>query len=97
MAQLNITISEYVSFMKIPSSCTADRKNLLCDITNGSPLFKDTAVNFKLILDTTKLELGTDFSVFASVFSTSNELNEDDNVINDVIVMAEFSDVEIAG
>lgn len=96
LAQINITIFELVSFMKIPSSCKLDNKQLLCDINNGSPLYKGDLGFLKISLDTTKLE-GTQLLVKANVFSTGDESNENDNHANTVIPLAEFSDVEISG
>lgn len=47
-------------------------------------------------LDTTKLEL-VDFIVKAYVFSTGDELNETDNYVDNVVELAEFSDIEALG
>lgn len=96
LAQINITIFELVSFMKIPPSCKLDNKQLLCDINNGSPLYKGDLGFLKISLDTTKLE-GTQLHIKANVFSTGDESNENDNHANSVIPLAEFSDVEISG
>lgn len=96
LAQINITIFELVSFMKIPSSCKLDNRQLLCDINNGSPLYKGDLGSLKVSLDTTKLE-GTELVVKAHVFSTGDESNEVDNYANNVIPLVEFSDVEISG
>lgn len=96
LAQINITIFELVSFMKIPSSCKLDNKQLLCDINNNIPLYKGDLGFLKVSLDTTKLE-GTQLLIKANVFSTGDESNENDNHANSVIPLAEFSDVEISG
>ncbi|KAJ6640903.1 Integrin alpha-PS3 [Pseudolycoriella hygida] len=96
LAQINVTIFELVSYMKIPSSCKLDNKQLLCDINNGSPLYKGDVGTLKISLDTTKLE-GTQLVVKANAFSTGDESNESDNHVNTVIPLAEFSDIEISG
>lgn len=96
LAQINITIFDLISFMKIPSSCKLDNKQLLCDINSGTPLYKGDLGFLKISLDTTKLE-GTELIVKANVFSTGDESNEIDNHFNNVIPLIEFSDVEISG
>ncbi len=98
MAQIRITIFDGISFKKIPASCSnqPNAKELLCNINNGSPLFRGDNGRLRIDLDTTKLEL-VDFTVKAFVFSTGDELNETDNYVDSVIPLAEFSEIEALG
>lgn len=99
LTQLNISIPDSVSFLKIPSVCRqqADSNNdLLCDINGGSPLYNNSSAYFKLTLDTTKL-YGSQLHIKAHVLSTGDESNEMDNNYSNIISLAEFSDVEISG
>lgn len=98
LAQIRITIFDGISFKKTPASCSTqpNSKELLCNINNGSPLFNGEQGKLTIDLDTTKLEL-VDFIVKAYVFSTGDELNETDNYVDNVVELAEFSDIEALG
>lgn len=98
LAQIRITIFDGITFKKTPASCTnqLNTKELLCNVNNGSPLFKGDEGKLRIDLDTSKLEL-VDFIVKAYVFSTGDELNETDNFVDNVIPLAEFSEVEGLG
>lgn len=100
LAQIRVTIPErFVSFAKTPSNCefTDDATNImLCTLNGGSPLFINDHTSMKISIDTTKLN-GTEFSVKANVFSTGDELNNTDNVVENIITVGEFSDVEVIG
>lgn len=96
LTQLNISVSKSITFMKIPSNCRQMSAHLLCDINGGSPLFQGDIGYFTIALDTTKAS-GSAFTVSAHVFSTGDELNDLDNVIDNVIPVTEFSDIEIIG
>lgn len=96
LAQIRVEIPGGVLFSKVPSSCIMDVDDLLCDINNGSPLFNGNTATLKVMLDTTKLD-GEKLSIKAQVFSTGEEQNNDDNFVDMVIPLAEFSDVEISG
>lgn len=95
MAQIRITIFDGITFRKIPASCTSqpDTKELLCNVNNGIPLFNGDERKLTIDLDTSKLEL-VDFIVKAQVSSTGDELNEADNYVDNVIPLAEFSEIE---
>ncbi|KAG4071617.1 hypothetical protein HA402_011771 [Bradysia odoriphaga] len=98
LAQIRITIFDGITFKKTPASCTnqLNTKELLCNVNNGSPLFNGDEGKLRIDLDTTKLEL-VDFIVKAYVFSTGDELNETDNYVDNVIPLAEFSEIEGLG
>lgn len=96
LAQINITIPEVVSYVKTPSNCQCDNRKLLCNINTGIGLKKGEKVFVNISLDTTNLE-GTELLVNASVISTSDESNYNDNHAVDIIRLAESSDVEISG
>ncbi|KAJ6640899.1 Integrin alpha-PS3 [Pseudolycoriella hygida] len=98
LTQIRITIFDGITFKKTPASCTsqANTKELLCNINNGSPLFRGDEGKLTIDLDTTKLEL-VDFIVKAYVFSTGDELNETDNYVDNIIPLAEFSEIEAIG
>lgn len=102
LAQIRITLPESgVLFTKTPSNCKLDvdapNANIMeCDLNNGSPLFKGDKTGIQIGIDTTKLD-GTELVIRANVFSTGDELNELDNVVDDIIPLKEFSDIEIIG
>lgn len=98
LAQIRITIFDGITFRKTPASCSnqPNTKELLCNINNGSPLFNGDEGKLRIDLDTTKLEL-VDFIVKAYVFSTGDESNETDNYVDNIIPLAEFSDIEALG
>lgn len=99
LTQLNISIPDSVSFLKIPSVCrlqAESNNDLLCDINGGSPLYNNSSAYFKLTLDTTKL-YGNHLLIKAHVLSTGDESNEMDNSYSNMIYLAEFSDIEITG
>lgn len=98
LTQVRITIFDGITFKKTPASCSteANAKELLCNINNGSPLFNGDQGKLRIDLDTTKLELVDDI-VKAYVFSTGDELNETDNYVDNVIRLAEFSEIEVLG
>lgn len=99
LTQLNISIPDSVSFLKIPSVCRQQpdsNNDLLCDINGGSPLYNNSSAYFKLTLDTTKL-YGNLLHIKAHVLSTGDESNEMDNNYSNMIYLAEFSDIEISG
>lgn len=96
MAQINITIPESVNFLKTPSNCELENRQLLCNIKQGSPLKKGEIEFLNVTLDTINLQ-GTELLVKANVSSASDEGNDKDNYVIDVIPLSEFSDVEISG
>lgn len=46
LTQISVKISEMASFMKIPSSCSLDDKELICILNDGLPLFSNKQVSF---------------------------------------------------
>lgn len=102
LAQIRITLPDInVLFTKTPSNCkldeTAPNSNIMeCDLNNGTPLFKGDKTSIKISIDTTKLD-GNELNVKAHVFSTGDELNDSDNVVEDLIPLREFSNIEIIG
>lgn len=102
LAQIRITLPESeVLFTKIPSNCkldeTAPNSNVMeCDLNSGTPMFKGDRTSIRISVDTTKLD-GTELVVKAKVFSTGDELNDLDNAVDNVIALAEFSNIEVFG
>lgn len=100
LAQIRITLPESnILFTKTPSNCKLDESapnsNIMeCDLNNGTPLFKGDKTSIKISIDTTKLD-GSELVVKAHVFSTGDELNELDNVVEDNIPLKEFSNIEV--
>lgn len=50
LTQISVKISEMASFMKIPSSCSLEDKELICILNNGLPLFSNKQVRIIIIL-----------------------------------------------
>lgn len=102
LAQIRITLPETnIGFTKTPSNCVlgedpAETNIMLCDVNGGSPMFKGDTTSIRISVDTTKLD-GNELVVKANVFSTGDELNAEDNTVENIIPLAEFSDVEISG
>lgn len=102
LAQIRIALPDTgVLFTKTPSNCKLDEEapnsNVMeCDLNNGTPLFKNDKTTIKISVDTTKLD-GSELVIRANVFSTGDELNELDNVVDDIIPLKEFSNIEIIG
>lgn len=101
LAQIRIILPEAIGFTKTPSSCVLsdkpDEANVMtCDVNGGSPMFRGDSTSIRISVDATKLD-GNELLVKAHVFSTGDELNGDDNTVEDVIPLGEFSDIEISG
>lgn len=100
LAQIRITLPDSnILFTKTPSNCkldeTSPNSNIMeCDLNNGTPLFKGDKTSIKISVDTTKLD-GSELMIKANVFSTGDELNELDNVVENIIPLKEFSNMEI--
>lgn len=94
------TSPNLVRFMKIPAHCVrptgGNVSELVCDLNKGSPLMTGDETTFQIHLDTSSL-VGTEFRVRAEVLSTGDELNADDNVLDDVVPLTEFSTIEVSG
>lgn len=102
LPQIRITLPDAaIIFTKVPSNCKLDENainsNVMeCDLINGSPMFKNNKATLRVGIDTTKLD-GTELIVKSQIFSASDEQNDNDNYLEDVIPLAEFSDIEILG
>lgn len=94
------TSPEVLTFMKIPLSCNrpagGNSSELLCDLNNGSPLNSGDETTFRIHLDTRRL-VGSEFRVQAVAMSTGDEKNMADNEVEDIVPLAEFSTIEVAG
>ncbi|XP_031627778.1 integrin alpha-PS3-like [Contarinia nasturtii] len=101
LAQIRITLPESVLFSKIPSNCKFDENapnsNIMeCDLNNGSPMFKGDKTSIKMGIDTTKLD-GNELIVKAKVYSTGDELNDLDNIVENLIPLKTFNNMEVIG
>lgn len=102
LAQIRVTLPDSnIAFTKTPSNCKVDDDApnfniMVCDVNNGSPMFNGDKAALRISIDTTKLD-GDAVTIKAQVFSTGDELNEADNIVDNVIPLGEFSDVEILG
>lgn len=99
---MRITLPEMgVAFTKVPSNCkldeTAINSNVMeCDLNSGTPMFKGDKTSLRISVDTTKLD-GNGLMIKAKVYSASDEQDDKDNVLEDIIPLGEFSEVEILG
>lgn len=102
LAQIEITLPDTgVSFMKTPSYCklneTAVNQNVMeCDLNSGTPMFRGDKATFHVSIDTTKLD-GSELIIKAMVKSASDESNDSNNHIDDVIALRSFSEIEVFG
>ncbi|XP_035895346.1 integrin alpha-PS3-like [Anopheles stephensi] len=101
LPQLNVTLTPArLTLAKLTSGCqqtiTADAVNVLCDLNNGLPLKASYTSRYTLILDMTKLE-GSSAEIKAEALSTSEESAQEDNFLEQVLTLQEFSDIEIIG
>ncbi|XP_053681013.1 integrin alpha-PS3-like [Anopheles nili] len=101
LPQLNVTLlPARLTLAKLTSECrqtvTVEGVNVLCDLNNGLPLKPSYNSLFTLILDMTKLE-GTSAEIRAEVLSSSEESSPEDNFLEQVLTLQEFSDIEIIG
>lgn len=102
LAQIEITLPDMgVGFMKIPSNCklneTAVNQNvMLCDLNSGTPMFNGDKTSLHVNIDTTKLD-GSQLIIKAMVKSASDESNESNNQVDDVIALKSFSEIEMFG
>uniref|UniRef100_A0A182S993 Integrin_alpha2 domain-containing protein n=1 Tax=Anopheles maculatus TaxID=74869 RepID=A0A182S993_9DIPT len=101
LPQLNVTLTPArLTLAKLTSECqqtiTTDAVNVLCDLNNGLPLKASYTSRYTLILDMTKLE-GSSAEIKAEALSSSDESAQDDNFLEQVLTLQEFSDIEIIG
>lgn len=100
LARIRVMLPETgVHFTKTPSNCKLDSSvtnlnAMECDIESGMPMFRDTNASIKIGIDTTRLE-GKELIVKANVFSAGDELNDLDNRVESVILLKEFSNIEV--
>lgn len=102
LTQLRITLPDAnVGFTKIPSHCdivdeSPNDNVMLCTLNGASPLFNNEKSSMRISVDTSKLD-GTELVIKAEAISTSDEQNDSDNLLETVIELQEFSDIEIFG
>uniref|UniRef100_A0A182ME73 Integrin alpha second immunoglobulin-like domain-containing protein n=1 Tax=Anopheles culicifacies TaxID=139723 RepID=A0A182ME73_9DIPT len=101
LPQLNVTLTPArLTLAKLTSECqqtiTAEGVNVLCDLNNGLPLKASYTSRYTLILDMTKLE-GSSAEIRAEAMSSSEEKVQEDNFLEQVLTLQEFSDIEIIG
>ncbi|XP_053668619.1 integrin alpha-PS3-like [Anopheles marshallii] len=101
LPQLNVTLTPArLTLAKLTSECqqkiTEEGVNVLCDLNNGLPLKASYTSRYTLILDMTKLE-GTSAEIKAEAMSSSEESVQEDNFLEQVLTLQEFSDIEIIG
>uniref|UniRef100_A0A182NA97 Uncharacterized protein n=1 Tax=Anopheles dirus TaxID=7168 RepID=A0A182NA97_9DIPT len=101
LPQLNVTLTPArLTLARLTSECrqtiTAEGVNVMCDLNNGLPLKSSYISRYTLILDMTKLE-GTSAEIRAEALSSSEESVQEDNFLEQVLTLKEFSDIEIIG
>lgn len=97
MPQLRVNISEPLSYMKIPSSCTLENKELKCFFQN-SLMANGDEQSMKVYLDTTKLNGYNDrVYITAEVTSSGDESDPDDNFKENILEIYERTEIEISG
>uniref|UniRef100_A0A182VY45 Integrin alpha second immunoglobulin-like domain-containing protein n=1 Tax=Anopheles minimus TaxID=112268 RepID=A0A182VY45_9DIPT len=101
LPQLNVTLTPArLTLAKLTSDCQqtlqAEGVNVLCDLNNGLPLKASYTYRFTLILDMTKLE-GSSAEIKAEAMSSSDESLQEDNFLEQVLTLQEFTDIEIIG
>lgn len=69
---------------------------MTCDIEGGKPLANKEKSLLLVSLDATKLE-GDQFTVRANATSAGDESNPEDNYVENVIYLTEFSEIEVFG
>uniref|UniRef100_A0A182Q4F5 Integrin alpha second immunoglobulin-like domain-containing protein n=1 Tax=Anopheles farauti TaxID=69004 RepID=A0A182Q4F5_9DIPT len=101
LPQLNVTLTPArLTLAKLTSECqqtiTSEGVNVICDLNNGLPLKSSYTTRYTLILDMTKLE-GDSAEIRAQALSSSEESMQEDNFLEQVLMLKEFSDIEIIG
>lgn len=100
LAQIEITLPDTgVTFMKTPSYCKLNEtavNQMECDLNSGTPMFRGDTATFHVSIDTTKLD-GSELIIKATVKSASDESNDSNNRIDDVIALRSFSEIEVFG
>ncbi|CAD7092606.1 unnamed protein product [Hermetia illucens] len=97
LPQINITSSNNMPFTRIPSACSLLRvATLQCNLNDYRPLGNMQTASIEISFDSSNLQ-GTKAVIRAQVFSVGNESNPIDNVVEDVILFTEFSQVEVSG
>lgn len=110
LPELNVTVPAHVRFTKLPAACRAVRLSLICDLSGAGsqPLANGQHTTVSIHLDTTQLRRspststagGNDAStlrVLATVSSSGDESNVDDNRQWLDVELREFSTVEVIG
>lgn len=95
LPQMRITKSYPLQFAKIPPNCQTHDESLLCDITRPN-LAAGSSKAIQIVFDATNLD-HSEVRISAEVFSSSEEANSNDNMVTDVVRVAEFSEIESTG
>lgn len=95
LPQMRVTKSAQLKFAKIPSNCHTKDESLLCDITRPN-LAAGTSKSIQINFDTSSMD-NSDVRISAEVFSSSEEANPNDNIVTNVVTVAEFSEIESSG
>lgn len=95
LPKMRVTKSAQLKFAKIPPNCEAEEESLLCSVTRPY-LAKDSPRYIVITFDTSNMD-GSELRISAEVFSSSDELNPNDNMVTDVVEVAEFSEIESTG
>lgn len=87
-----------MSFARVPSNCKLHNNNvvMVCDIFRGQPMGKNGKDSITVIYDASGIT-GTQMTLTAKVFSTGKEKTPENNIINDVIALKEFTEIEAIG
>ncbi|CAO1393776.1 unnamed protein product [Diamesa hyperborea] len=94
--ELTITIPKDVKFSQNPSNCNINKEQttMKCDVNVGKQLNDKKNVNFTATFDVSRLT-GTEFEVNAIVSSSSDELKDEDNKLQLILPLEEFSEIEL--
>ena len=95
LPQMRITKSSQLMFAKIPPTCEVFEETLLCDVARPY-LAKDSSKKVVISFDTSNMD-GSEVRISAEVFSSSEELNVNNNMVTDVVSVTEFSEIESTG
>ncbi|CAG9812133.1 unnamed protein product [Chironomus riparius] len=87
--------SNLTQFSRLPTSCNIANNIMYCDINNKKPIFNQTSLNMKVIIDVTQLD-GKLFEIKAKVSSIGNETKMLDNISIVKIVLTELSEIAVS-
>ncbi|XP_059622355.1 integrin alpha-PS3-like [Phlebotomus argentipes] len=93
--KISVEKSPSLNFMQVLPQCHLDEDIMTCDLSS-EPLLRGQSRSIAFRLDPSNLE-GTEVFITANVSSTGDEETPEDNTIEFMIPIQEFSDVEIVG